>query len=367
MMRGEGSGVKIASVTLAGNNADIIGDALRSVVDEVDLCVLVLTSPVIADGTEDVARLVAGDKLRVWRKPWREDFGYMRTAAMELAAKSRADWGIWLDTDERIVCAKPGAIRELVTAADPSPVDAISCWHVSGEYSKERLLRLPLRGTYYGLTHEYWKPVGEPKIGNSRGLVRFDELPKDDAAFAAKNARDLDLLERQIALEPEEPRWLFYQGGALKNLHREGEALGVFLACMNASVGWGELRGWAAFRACELLLTADEPDPDAALQVACQGMALCPYAELDWVAAYSCLLMEDYPSAIIWANKAIAGGRFVEGWGRGVHRTGHVFPPALYEAPFAVHVEALTKLGQTDAAAQAQRQFAEALAMRESA
>ena len=47
--------MKIVSVTMAGNSADVIGDALRSVVDEVDYCYLLDTRAVIVDRGKIVA------------------------------------------------------------------------------------------------------------------------------------------------------------------------------------------------------------------------------------------------------------------------------------------------------------------------
>ncbi len=62
----------LVSVTLADNTRAIIGDALRSVVDWVDRVLVVDTG--VTDGTLDVARAIAGDKLIVRGFPWCDDF-----------------------------------------------------------------------------------------------------------------------------------------------------------------------------------------------------------------------------------------------------------------------------------------------------
>ena len=51
----------IVATTLTGSNADIIGDALASVLQQVDRCIVIDTGA--KDDTLEVARKVAGDKL----------------------------------------------------------------------------------------------------------------------------------------------------------------------------------------------------------------------------------------------------------------------------------------------------------------
>lgn len=355
---------KLVSVTLAGNNAAIIGDALRSVVDQVDLCLVVDTGALALDGTLDVAALVCGAKLRVFRKPWRDDFGYMRTAALDCAAQLKADWALWVDTDERIV-AEAGAVRALLAEAGEL-VDAISCWHVSGEYAKERLIRLPRRGKYHGRTHEFWDPadLDDARIGKSAGAVRFGELRKTPEQLQAKLLRDLALLQAQMADEPDEPRWAYYLGDTHNLLGAKEAALDAFMRAMGASLGWTELRGWAAFRAANLLL--EEGAPGAALQAACQGLALCPYPELLWTAAAACFVAEEYPKAIMWAMLCVSAGNYT-GWGKSIERSGHVFPPALYESPFDILSRSYAALGDEQLAAMTRNEYESAKALREAA
>lgn len=355
---------QLVSLTLAGNNADIIGDALRSVVDQVDLCVVVDTRTLAIDGTLDVAQLVCGEKLRVFRKPWRDDFGYMRSAALDCAAQLQADWALWVDTDERIV-AEPGKVRELVETAGDL-MDAISCWHVSGEYAKERLIRLPRQGKYHGRTHEFWDPadLDDKRIGRSQESVRFDELPKTPEQMTAKLERDLQLLQAQMDEEPDEPRWPYYMGDSYQLLGDKDRALDSFMRAMTTSMGWEELRGWAAFRAANLMI--EEGEPGAALQVACQGMALCPYPELLWTAAASCFVAGDYPNAIMWAMLCVSSGNYT-GWGKTIHRSGHVFPPALYESPFDILSRSYAAMGDEKLAAMTRNEYESAKALREAA
>ena len=54
--------MKLFSVTLTSNREDVIGDAIRSVVDWVDGCIIVDLG--ITDNTLEVVRSVAGEKMK---------------------------------------------------------------------------------------------------------------------------------------------------------------------------------------------------------------------------------------------------------------------------------------------------------------
>ena len=76
----------IVSTTLTASNADIIGDALASVLTQVDRCLVIDTGA--RDDTLEVARQVAGEKLLVREFPWRNDFAAARNFALDAAAAS---------------------------------------------------------------------------------------------------------------------------------------------------------------------------------------------------------------------------------------------------------------------------------------
>jgi hypothetical protein len=369
--------VKIVSVTMTGNNAETIGDALKSVVDEVDLCFVLDTRELVTDGTLDVAGLICGEKLRVARKPWRDDFGHMRTAALDLAFQAtKAEWAIWVDTDERIVVEKPGSVRLLAeTAADLA--DAITCWHVSGEYRKERLIRLPRCGAYHGKTHEYWTAaVGrDERIARSQGVVRFDELAKTDEQMRAKLQRDAGLLLDMAKQEPDEPRWPYYLGDNFYNQGRfqedvadqhkaKEDALKSYMDAASKGAGWGEMRAWAAFRAANILIEAGEPG--MAREMAGLGLSDRITPELLWVLAAACLVAEDYPEAIKAATHCAAAGDY-SGYGSTLRmqESGHIHPPARFEGPYELIARAYEGLGNQQAADHARQTAAKAKELRE--
>jgi hypothetical protein len=93
----------VASVTLTNGGSNSVKDALLSVVDWVDACILLDTG--ITDDTVEVARQTAGSKLLLQKLPWPGSFADARNAALDAAAAAGAQWAIILDTDERIRCS----------------------------------------------------------------------------------------------------------------------------------------------------------------------------------------------------------------------------------------------------------------------
>ena len=139
----------LASVTLTSNRESIVGDALRSVAGIIDLCLLIDLG--ITDGTVRVAREIVGDKVRV--VPYVE-CDSSRNCGLDKAAAMGADWGMTLDTDERMNFKGAdirGTLAEIGSGIILVP-------HDSGTYSKERFFKLPLVDRFVGHCHECVPP-----------------------------------------------------------------------------------------------------------------------------------------------------------------------------------------------------------------
>ena len=342
----------IVSTTLAGNNEAIVGDALRSVVDWVDACLLLDTG--ITDRTLEVAREVAGAKLVVERFPWVDDFAAARNAALAAAARLGHDWAVTLDTDERI--DRRGTDVRAALAATPH--DTLMVAHVGETYEKERFFRLPARGEFVGPTHEAF--VNHGWRGSLPGPV-FDEAGKDDAGYRRKFERDVAILERHTAAHPDDPRWWYYLGDSLANLGRHEEAVVAFERCW-ALRGWDEEGAWAMYRAANAWVALGRPEK--AVEAAAAGMARhAEMAELPWLAAYAAWRQGEPAQAVRWARIAADLG---VPWGRGrpEARAGFKHPPALWEGPWDVLRFALRELGDHAGADEAERRYHEALARR---
>jgi len=352
----ESGRVTIVSTTLTGNSRDIIGDALRSVVDWVDWLLVIDTG--IRDDTLAIAREIAGNKLLVREFPWRDDFAAARNFALTAAAETGANWAVGLDSDERL--ERGGVdVRSQLAAAE---ADVLHVAHANGTYAKERFFRLPVRGRYVGPIHEAFFSDAAP-TGTLEG-VRFDELAKSEEIYRRKAERDMAILTCYTAEHPDDPRWFYYLGDSLAGLGRHDEAIAAFRLCASSD-GWDEEGAWALYRAAECFLKLDRPVE--AVEACAAGMARhAGLAELPWLAAYASWHAGNPAQAVYWARLAITWGHFA-GAGGSVPRSGFRHPPALWEGPYDVLRFALRRVGDDSGADEAERLFHEAKAARETA
>jgi tetratricopeptide (TPR) repeat protein len=348
--------VTIVSMTISGGNREIVGDALRSVVDWVDWCLLVDTG--ITDDTIEIARAIAGDKLIVRHFPWCDNFSAARNFALAAAAETGATWAVTIDTDERMELSGVDIRAALAATAEP----ALLAPHSSGEYTKDRFFRLPAAGEFRWATHEaYYRTdtFGGATVGIPG--VYFIELLKTPDEFRHKFERDRRILEWETRLHPEEQRVFFYLGDALQRLHRYEEAVEAFRACA-ALRSWDEEAAWAMYRAAECLINLGRLED--ALEACATGMTRhAGLADIPWLAAYLSLQLDRPEQAVYWARQSIVMGYFA-GCGATVLRTGWRYPFGLWEGPYDVLRFALRRLGDDAGADEAERLFHEAAAAR---
>jgi hypothetical protein len=346
----------IVSTTLIGNSHDIIGDALRSVVDWVDWLLVIDTGS--TDNTLAIAREIAGDKLLVREFPWRDDFAAARNFALFVAAETGAHWAVGLDPDERL--DRGGIdVRSRLAFAE---ADVFHVAHANDTYAKERFFRLPVRGRYVGPTHEAF--ISDVGLAGTLEGIRFNELAKSSEVYRRKAERDVVILTRHTAEHPDDPRWFYYLGDSLSGLGRHDEAIAAFHICASLD-GWDEEAAWALYRAAECFLMLDRPAE--AIEACAAGMARhAGLAELPWLAAYASWHAGTPAQAVYWARQAITWGHF-HGAGGSVPRSGFRHPPALWEGPYDVLRFALRRVGDDAGADDAERLFHQAKAARESA
>jgi len=348
----------LVSTTLTGSNADIIGDALASVVAQVDRCLVIDTGA--RDDTLAVARSVAGDKLVVRELAWPNDFAAARNFALDAANELGATWAITVDTDERLVF-DPGVRLSQLLAVTRAQV----CMVVEdlGNYSKERVVRLPSQVRWAGPTHECLEGRTSAETATLPG-VQFHELPKDPAAMRRKFERDRALLKRHTRQHAKQARWYYYLGATHQQLGDLAAAIDAFRTCAELR-GWEEEGAWACYRAAECCCSLQRWDD--ALQFCAAGLAIRPAtAELAWLAGFAAYKGLRFGDAVAWSRMAIANGLY-RGHGVEFERIGFRHPPALYEGPYDVLRWAYQALGNAQAAAAAAADYEQAQAARESA
>jgi tetratricopeptide (TPR) repeat protein len=348
----------IVATTLTASNADIISDALASVVAQVDRCLVIDTGA--RDATLEVARQVAGDKLLVREFPWKNDFAAARNFALEAAQAAGARWAVTVDTDERLIF-DPGF--DLRKALEATRANVLLVGEEGGSYGKERIIRLPTATRWTGPTHE---ALGGQREGESEQLagVRFRELPKDEATLRRKFERDVAILRKYTRQHAREPRWHYYLGASHQDLGEFAAAIDAYRACA-ALGGWAEEGAWACYRAAECCCSLQRWDD--AIKFCAQGLAIRPAtAELAWLAGYAACQAKRYEDAIAWSNMAVVNGLH-DGAGAGFPRKSFRNPTALYEGPYDVLRWTFKALGNQAAADEAAREFEAAKRAREAA
>jgi glycosyltransferase involved in cell wall biosynthesis len=338
--------MKIVSITLSGNNADLIGDALISVVNWVDACIVIDTGAI--DESLAIASAIARSKYVERKFEWVSDFAAARNFGFEVAKEIDADWAIILDTDERIHLA----VNNIRDAIASLVGDIFLVYETSRSYCKEKLFRIPTTGKYIGATHEYFDCSSG--VRTFMEAIAFSEVPKTAAATLAKFNRDLEILDRLVKEEPTNTRCFFYLGETLKNLGDFKQAIIAYRDCANLN-GWDEEAAWACYREAECWLALEEWRE--AINACAKGLTKhAGIAELAWLAAYASYYADLNSQAINWAHLSIAMGKH-QGYGKAIERIGFQYPEAQYEKPYDVLKYALLRKGDAEGAKLAEQLY----------
>lgn len=141
-------------------------------------------------------------------------------AAREAAAEHDADYLLLCDADMELV-VEDAAFRERLTA----PAYLVD-QHADGlRYANVRLVRADARARYEGVTHEYLD-LGDAERPTLEGVRFVDHA--EGSSRAIKLERDLALLDRALAAEPDHARYVFYRAQTLRDLGRDREAVAAY-------------------------------------------------------------------------------------------------------------------------------------------
>ncbi len=318
----------LVSVTVTDSREAQIADAIRSIVDHVDLVLLLDTG--ITDSTIERAREVAGEKLVVAKHSW-VDFSTARNAGLEEAKKLGADWIIIVDSDERL----DFGTRDLRTTLANTHANVLQIESSDGHYPKDKILRASSSMHFVGPTHETLLCSGPREI-----LVdsSFFELSKSEDQLKQKFARDLKLLLDYTKEHPDDPRWWYYLGASYEGLGNHNLAAVAFGECIERRHLAGEEAAWAGYKQAEQLFILERYNESIA--AAARGMgADSTFGECAWIAAVASYRSGRIDQSVAWARAAEAVGRYK---GCGSERAWFRHLPALYELPYDVLRYALT-------------------------
>jgi len=356
----------IVSTTLVGpGTVDVLDQALESVHDQVDACLVILTDPEI-DEREIVHAARRGrvkrERLILSRFDWVGDFAAARNFALDRArVELGATWSVTLDTDERLHFADGVRLASLL--AD-SRVDVFLVMQADGSYAKERLIRLSLPYRWRGATHECLPLLGGGELRQTLAGVTFSELAKSPEQLRAKFSRDVQILSLElVANKPSaaNARAWFYLGESYHGLGKLEDAVHAFETCARVSA-WNEEAAWSRYRAADLECRRERFD--AAIEHAALGLIKhAGIAELAWIAGLASFRAGRFDQAIHWATLAASIGWF-SGTGRWIQRLGFRYPPALWEGPYDILWHAYAAVGDVEQATRARARKAAAEKLR---
>jgi len=212
--------VTVAAAVMTANDVGTIERCLNSLLNAVDEIVVIDSSS--TDGTLELAE--SFPQVRIIRDvPLLDDFAGKRNIGL---AEIESDWVLWIDADEWLFEEDSHLVREAAALFDASPLPAVlnicQVNYIQGkesrDYSMPRMFPTRRGLQYHGRVHEQvverGKRVYEPGTirPSVRIRVRHDGYEPEVMQRKDKLNRNIRLLERMVAEEPDNPGWLFYLG-----------------------------------------------------------------------------------------------------------------------------------------------------------
>lgn len=225
------------------NEAPVIERCLASVKPWIDRWVIVDTGS--TDGTQERVRsLMADVPGELHERPWR-DFAHNRNEALQLA-RQQADYLLFIDADETLAVPHGFCWPDLTGDGY-----RFNCEYADLLYQRNALIATRLPWRWCGVLHEYldadvphsWQALAGPRI-----LVNHDGARARDPKTYL---RDIEVLERALALEPGNARYVFYLAQSLRDAGQLDPSRTRYLQRAGMG-GWEEERWCAQFRAAQL-------------------------------------------------------------------------------------------------------------------
>lgn len=225
------------------NEAHVIRRLAASVEGLIDTWVICDTGS--TDGTPEVVSEVFGHLPGgLYHDEW-SDFGTNRSLMLE-RARGKADYLLILDADQTIRMTRQ--LRSLQGESYALLVnEPVAHW-------VPRLVRGDLPWRYVGAAHEYLTCDQPYQSENLFGLVV--EHHADGGNRQDKLARELALLEGDLAKDPDNPRTVFYLAQTHREAGHDDQAIGLYGRRIELG-GWAEEVFYAMFRRAELVSRQD--------------------------------------------------------------------------------------------------------------
>ena len=213
--------MKICSVTLCGNSQNDIGDAIRSIVDYVDVVCFINTG--CTDESSKIARDIAGEKFVEKHYQWKNDFADARNSFFKFAKECECDYFVIVDSDERIIFDKNMTAEVLKKKIITEKIEGYSFRYQSTSgsnfsYLKEKIIKTDITEDcrYTQKTHECF-PIYSIK-SKVFEAGSFWELGKSKEKLIKKFVRDIEILTTELAEKPNDERSTFYMARSYHDL-----------------------------------------------------------------------------------------------------------------------------------------------------
>lgn len=263
---------RLSVAMIVRDEADTIAWALDSVRAIADEIVVVDTGS--TDETVSIAES-AGAKVHHW--PWSDDFAAARNAAI---AHCSGDWILSLDADEALDEASAPTLRQIIEQAGEDLVGyqvRLTNWrdrdgHEASEHVALRLFPRHPALRFQGRIHETLQADAGTHLERHFApevVLHHFGYQRDERRFPAKLARNLALLERSVAENPDDTYFRYHWGVALQIAGHLDDALSRYREVIDRCAQ-----------------TSREPE-------------YLPYAHIYGIAA--CNALGRFPDALTWA------------------------------------------------------------------
>lgn len=229
--------VSISLCMIVKNEADVLDDCLKSVIEICDEVIIVDTGS--TDTTKDIAQKYTH---KIYDFQWIDDFSAARNDAFSLATK---DYILWLDADDILLKEDQQKLLALKKSLDYS-IDSVTMNYVlsfdennnpSFYFRRNRMVKRSRHFMWKGAVHEYLEVGG--KIINADIAVVHRKHHDDQSP----SNRNLNIYENRLKKgEQFTPRDLFYYANELKDHQKYQKALQFYEQFLQTKRGWIEDR-----------------------------------------------------------------------------------------------------------------------------
>lgn len=231
---------------------EVIVRCLESVKPIIDYWVIMDTGS--SDGTQEIIReclkSIPGE---LYERPWK-GFGQSRSEAF-LLARAKGDYILFMDADDVLAFEGEPKLPHL-------SADLYHMWRGTSDftYLKPQITKGDLPWKWVGVTHEY---LACDQLYSSGTLddVRYVTL---DGGFGSRDLKkkfliNIELLEKELEKEPNNPRSMFYLAESYRDAGESGKALECYQKRIQMG-GWEEELFWAKFQSALLLQKIGLPE-----------------------------------------------------------------------------------------------------------